>query len=77
LYNKKPFVTEIMSGETMDFLGILEGDDGSIWFGSGGGVYRYNARMPDGQRKTLTDYKSKENQELRPSPLFRSKGYLN
>jgi ligand-binding sensor domain-containing protein len=69
LYNKKPFVTEIMSGETMDFLGLLEASDGSIWFGSGGGAYRYDG-------KTLTDFKSKDDQKLRPSPLFRSKGYL-
>ena len=32
----------------MDFLGILEANDGSIWFGSGGGVYRYDG-------KTITD----------------------
>jgi len=69
LYNEKPIVSEILSGEIMDFLGILEANDGSIWFGSGGGVYRYDG-------KTLTDFKSKEDQKLRPSPLFRSKGYL-
>ena len=50
----------------MGFLGILEANDGSIWFGSCGGVYRYDG-------KTITDFKSKEGQKLRPSPLFRSK----
>ncbi|SKA06505.1 hypothetical protein SAMN04488128_102558 [Chitinophaga eiseniae] len=33
----------------MDFLGILEDNDGSIWFGSGGGVHRYDG-------KTFTDF---------------------
>ena len=56
LYNKKPTVTEIMSGGRMDFLGILEANDGSIWFGSGGGVHRYDG-------KTITDFKSKEGQQ--------------
>ena len=36
----------------MDFLGILEADDGSIWFGSGSGVHRYDG-------KTITDFKNK------------------
>ena len=45
-----------MSGGRMDFLGILEANDGSIWFGSGGGVHRYDG-------KTITDFKSKEGQK--------------
>jgi hypothetical protein len=45
-------VTEIMSGGPA-FLGILEANDGSIWFGSGGWVHRYDG-------KTITDFKSKE-----------------
>ena len=53
LYNKMPTVTEIKSGGRMDFLGILEANDGSIWFGSHGGVHRYDG-------KTITDFKSKE-----------------
>ena len=53
LYNKMPTVTEIKSGGRMDFLGILEANDGSIWFGSGCGVHRYGG-------KTFTDFKSKE-----------------
>lgn len=52
LYNKKPIVSEIMSGGRMDFLGILEANDGSIWFGSGVGVRRYDG-------KTITDFKSR------------------
>jgi ligand-binding sensor domain-containing protein len=55
LYNKKPFVTEIMS-EGFAFLGLLEGNDGSIWFGSMKGVYRYDG-------KTITDFKRKESQK--------------
>ena len=55
LYNKKPTVTEIMSGQPGSF-GILEANDGSIWFGSDGGVYRYDG-------KTITDFKSKEGQK--------------
>jgi ligand-binding sensor domain-containing protein len=54
LYNKKPSVTEIISGPPA-FLGLLEANDGSIWFGSGGGVHRYD-------RKTFTDFRRKEYQ---------------
>ena len=56
LYNKMPTVTEIKSGGRMEFLGILEANDGSIWFGAAGpesGVHRYDG-------KTITDFKSKE-----------------
>lgn len=56
LYNKMPTVTEIKSGRRMDFLGILEANDGSIWFGSGGGVHRYDG-------KTITDFKSEEGRQ--------------
>ena len=56
LYNKRPAVTEIKSGGRMDFLGILEANDGSIWFGSFVGVNRYDG-------KTITDFKSKEGQK--------------
>ncbi len=56
LYNKKPIVSEIMSGGRMDFLGILEANDGSIWFGSGGGVHRYDG-------KTFTDFRRKGDQK--------------
>jgi len=52
LYNKNPAVTEIMSTENF-LCGILEANDGSIWFGSLFGVYRYDG-------KTITDFKSKE-----------------
>jgi len=56
LYNKMPTVTEIKSGGIMDFMGILEANDGSIWIGSAGGVYRYDG-------KTITDFKSEEGQQ--------------
>jgi ligand-binding sensor domain-containing protein len=52
LYNKMPAVTEIKSGGRMVFLGILEANDGSIWFGSGSGVHRYDG-------KTITDFRRK------------------
>jgi ligand-binding sensor domain-containing protein len=56
LYNKKPKLTEIMAIEGPGALcGILEANDGSIWFGALGpksGVYRYDG-------KTITDFKSK------------------
>ena len=54
LYSKKPTVTEIMSGKA--FLGLLEANDGSIWFGSATGVYRYDG-------KTITDFYNKEGQK--------------
>jgi ligand-binding sensor domain-containing protein len=41
LYNKMPTVTEIVSGGPA-FLGILEANDGSIWFGAFDGVHRYD-----------------------------------
>jgi ligand-binding sensor domain-containing protein len=55
LYNKMPTVTEIKLGPSA-FLGLLEANDGSIWFGSGGGVYRYDG-------KTITDFKSAAGQK--------------
>jgi len=60
LYNKKPAVTQIMSIKGNGMLcGILEANDGSIWFGALGsesGVYRYDG-------KSVTDFKSKEGQK--------------
>jgi len=57
LYDKEPTVTEIMSIKgTGALCGILEANDGSIWFGALGpqsGVYRYDG-------KTITDFKSKD-----------------
>ncbi|MDB5060533.1 MAG: histidine kinase [Mucilaginibacter sp.] len=41
LSNKKPTVTEIKPEEGM-MCGILEANDGSIWFGAFDGVYRYD-----------------------------------
>ena len=38
------------------FMAILEANNGSIWFGSSGSVYRYDG-------KTITDFKSKEGQQ--------------
>ena len=55
LYNKTPTVTEIISGPPA-FLGILEANDGSIWFGSAGWVHRYDG-------KTITDFRRKEDQK--------------
>ncbi len=55
LYDEMPTVTEIMSGPPA-FLGLLEANDGSIWFGSVGGVYRYDG-------KTITDFKSQQDRK--------------
>ena len=54
LYSNKPTVTEIMSGKA--FLGLMEANDGSIWFGDATGVYRYDG-------KTITDFYNKEGQK--------------
>ena len=51
LTNKKPIVTEINPNEGKMLFGILEANDGSIWFGADG-VYRYNGN-------TVTDFKGK------------------
>jgi ligand-binding sensor domain-containing protein len=56
LYDKMPTVTEIKAGGRMGFLGLLEANDGSIWYGSNNGVYRYDG-------KTITDFRSKEGQK--------------
>ena len=56
LYDRTPSVTEIKSGGRMDFLGLLEANDGSIWFGSGSGVHRYDG-------KTFTDFRRKDGQQ--------------
>ena len=56
LYNKKPTVTDIKSGGMMAFMGILEANDGSIWFGGAEGLYRYDG-------KTITDFRRKEDQQ--------------
>lgn len=50
LYEANPTVTEIKSITGM-LLGMLEANDGSIWFGSSNGVYRYDG-------KTITDFKT-------------------
>ena len=55
LYDKNPAVTEIMSGQP-GLLGLLEANDGSIWFGSYKGVYRYDG-------KTITDFKNAAGQK--------------
>ncbi len=65
LYNKEPIVTEIMSQRAM-LLGLLEANDGSIWFGSGGGVYRYDG-------KTITDFKSKNNNHINNNLMLTKK----
>ncbi|WP_443946709.1 two-component regulator propeller domain-containing protein [Pedobacter sp. AW1-32] len=51
LYQNNPNVTEIFSIEKM-LCGILEANDGSIWFGSLNGVYRFDG-------KNIADFKDK------------------
>ncbi|GAB3700771.1 hypothetical protein GCM10027592_28080 [Spirosoma flavus] len=56
LYNEKPAVTEIMSIEGPGMLcGLMEANDGSIWFGALGAtsdVFRYDG-------KTIRDFRRK------------------
>jgi ligand-binding sensor domain-containing protein len=54
LSGKKPTVTEI-TNEPM-FFGILESNDGNIWFGALDGVYRYDGN-------TITSFNGKKGQE--------------
>ncbi len=60
LYDKEPRLTEIMALKGTGMLcGILEANDGSIWFGALGsesGVYRYDG-------KNITDFKRKTGQQ--------------
>ena len=51
LSDKKPTAIEIT--ESLNLFGILEANDGSIWFGSFDGVYRYDGN-------TITDFKNKK-----------------
>lgn len=53
LFNKKPAVTEIKPENNKEIFSMLEAADGSIWFGSVNGVYRYDG-------KTFTDFKNKD-----------------
>ena len=55
LSNKKPAVTKIKPEEGM-ICGILEANDGSIWFGASDGVYRYNG-------STITSFNGKESKK--------------
>lgn len=56
LYNKNSTVTEIKSGNPGSFFSIFAANDGSIWYGAGNGVYRYDG-------KTFTDFKSSAGQK--------------
>jgi len=51
LSDKKPTITEIK--QSLNLFGIVEVNDGSIWFGAFDGVYRYDGN-------TITDFKGKE-----------------
>jgi ligand-binding sensor domain-containing protein len=53
LFNQNPTVTIVSDGEFMLYFGILEAFNGSIWVGSGSGVFRYDG-------KTFTHFKDKE-----------------
>jgi len=52
LLDKKPTVIELNTPVAMPPYGILEANDGSIWFGAVDGVYRYDGN-------TITDFKDK------------------
>jgi ligand-binding sensor domain-containing protein len=51
LSNKKPTVTEIMNNPM--FFGIVESNDGNIWFGAVGGGYRFDG-------STITSFNGKK-----------------
>lgn len=55
LSNEKPNITNVKLREDA-FFTVFEAYDGSIWVGTGEGVYRYDG-------KTFTDFKSKESQK--------------
>lgn len=55
LFNKRPAVTEIKPGKGM-ICGVLEANDGSIWFGASDGVYRYDGN-------TINSFNHKEGQK--------------
>ncbi len=45
----------------VNVAGIMEDKSGNIWFASSkNGVFRYDARLPDGQGKTITNIAEKE-----------------
>jgi ligand-binding sensor domain-containing protein len=50
LSDKKPNATQIT--QSLNLFGILEANDGSIWFGAFDGVYRYDGN-------TITNFKGK------------------
>ncbi len=54
LSDKKPAITEIK--QSLNLFGILEVNDGSIWFGAFDGVYRYDGN-------TITNFKDNEVQK--------------
>ena len=51
LSSKIAMLPEILKSNEINIFGILEANDGSIWFGTMNGVYRYDG-------KTITDFKS-------------------
>ena len=51
LSSKIAIVPEILKSNEINIFGILETNDGNIWFGTMDGVYRYDG-------KTITDFKS-------------------
>ncbi len=73
LYNNKPAVTEIMSINGTGMLcGILEANDGSIWFGALGpesGVYHYDGN-------TITNFMSAAGQQSVIDPGSDSRNFF-
>ncbi len=84
LYNEKPTVSVIASIDKM-LCRILEANDGSIWFGSGKGVYRWDGKtLTDFQRKADEIYKIDNMQSLltwkgsmKLSPKDKHVGYVS
>jgi streptogramin lyase len=87
LYNENPIVTEIKTkyeGGRGMLCRIVEANDGSIWFGSIKGVYRWDGKsLTDFQRKEEEMYKIENKQSritwkgsMRLSPKEKHVGYI-
>jgi ligand-binding sensor domain-containing protein len=63
LSSAKPTATEINANEGKMLFGILEANDGIIWFGTGAGAYRYDGN-------TITDSKGQVRPPAPKSSLF-------
>ncbi|HEY5822833.1 MAG TPA: two-component regulator propeller domain-containing protein, partial [Cyclobacteriaceae bacterium] len=60
-YDGKWFTNMTSNVSSARFFSILEDRRGNLWFGSiGEGVFRYDARLPDGQGKSFQNFRIKD-----------------